>query len=65
MSAALQLGLVELRCELQVGPRGRRAPGDLLLAQPRAAHVDVHSAHASRRMADCRSAGTVGGGRRV
>eukprot|EP00969_Alexandrium_andersonii_P368935 15474009-Alexandrium_andersonii.AAC.1 len=44
VGATLQLGPVELRRELQVGPRGRRASSDLLLVYPRVVDMDVQAA---------------------
>eukprot|EP00969_Alexandrium_andersonii_P323089 14275565-Alexandrium_andersonii.AAC.1 len=51
MGAAFQLSPVELRRELQVDPRGRHAPSDLLPVHPRAVRGDVQSAPIGARWA--------------
>eukprot|EP00969_Alexandrium_andersonii_P148930 6585143-Alexandrium_andersonii.AAC.1 len=41
MSAALQLSPTKLGRKLQVGPRRRHTPGDLLLVHPQVVRVDI------------------------
>eukprot|EP00969_Alexandrium_andersonii_P290383 12835025-Alexandrium_andersonii.AAC.1 len=48
---ALQLSPIELGHDLQAGPRGGHAPGDVLLAHPRAIRVDGQAAPIRARRA--------------